>query len=222
MKKSILKWYKPLLVSVCALCLSLLSNYTKAQVSSVTIEASQNITNFMFEDSLGNIDDNYKPNYSGSYALGYRYQSKGGLLFTSKLGMRTAGASYVYDAINYGWNFTYSEVRLGLGYNYTFGKLAAHILVQPYFGYLLKAEQNLNNESFDILNSNEINNIDYGLFASPGINFTPSEFVSIYLDLNYMHGLGNLETNTSQTSNNRLFGATLGVAFSLTKKENKQ
>lgn len=205
-------------ISICLITIILpLASY--AQKSSITIEASQNIASFKFVDSLGIIDDKYKPSYSGSYALGYRYESKGGLLFTSKLGMRRAGATYVYDEINYEWEFTYSELRLGIGYNYSFGKFGAHVLVQPYLGYLLKANQTLNNERYDIINSNEINNIDYGLFASPGVNFTPSEFVSVYIDLNYMHGLGNLETNKNQISNNRLFGATLGVAFTLTKKE---
>lgn len=84
-----------------------------------------------------------------------------------------------------------------------------------YYGYLLKANQRLNNEDFDIRSSGTINTSDYGVFLSPGANFTANEFITIYLDFNYMLGLGNLETNDSQKSNNTLIGATLGLAFSI-------
>ena len=51
----------------------------------VTIEASQNITNFKFTNSAGESVDGYKPNYSGGYALGYRYRMDNGLFFPVKV-----------------------------------------------------------------------------------------------------------------------------------------
>ena len=181
----------------------------------LTIEASQNITNFKFTNSAGEQVEDYKPNYSGAYALGYRYSLENGLYFPVKLGIRSGGATYVYDNSNYIWDLKYFESRLGVGYNYSFGKFGAHFTAMGYYGLLLKANQTLNNEEFDIRESGEIQTGDFGVFLSPGVNFEANEYINIYLDLNYMLGLGNLETNESQTSNNTLMGATLGLAFSI-------
>ena len=181
----------------------------------VTIEASQNITNFKFTNSAGESVDGYKPNYSGGYALGYRYSMDNGLFFPVKVGMRSGGATYVYDNSNYMWDLRYFESRLGVGYNYSFGKFGAHLSAMGYYGMLLKANQTLNNEEFDIRESGEIQTGDYGVFISPGANFQANDYIGIYLDLNYMLGLGNLETVDTQTSNNTLFGATLGLAFTI-------
>lgn len=200
---------------ICGAALMLAAGRINAQTSGITIEASQNITSFSFKDSQGNSDKNYAPAYSGGYALGYRYTMESGLFFGGKLGMRKGGATYVYDATNYSWELQYAEVRLGVGYNYAFEKLGVHMSAQPYFGYLLKANQRINNEDFDIINAGTLNKMDYGVFISPGLNFNVSDDIAVYLDLNYMLGLANLETDQSQVSHNKLMGATLGVVFKI-------
>lgn len=200
---------------MCGIGLLVVSARVNAQTSDVTIEASQNITSFSFTDSKGSKDQSYAPAYSGGYALGYRYSMESGLFFGGKLGMRKGGATYVYDATNYSWELQYAEVRLGVGYRYAFGKMAAHLSAQPYFGYLLKANQRINNEDFDIINAGTLNKTDYGVFISPGLNYTVSDAIAVYLDLNYMLGLANLETDKAQVSHNKLMGATLGVAFKI-------
>lgn len=199
---------------ILALAISMTSLISYGQ-SIITIDASQNITNFKFTNSLGERDKNYSSSYSGGYSIGYRYQTDMGLYIPVKLGMRSAGATYVYDNMNYSWNLQYAEARLGIGYNYKFDKLGIHLGVSPYFSYLLKANQRLNNEDFDIRASGTINKIDYGLFISPGVNFQANDLINIYLDLNYMMGLGNLETDEAQKSNNTGYGATLGLAFTI-------
>ncbi len=201
-------------------CLFIITFYSsiKAQSKSITIEASQNITNFSFTNSKGELDKNYKPIYSGGYAIGYRFENEKGLLLTGKIGMRKSGSSYVFDTYNYTWDLRYTEARLGIGYNYKMDKIGIHILGQPYFGYLLKGEQVLNNENFDILNTGDIRKIDYGVILSPGVNFNlASDMIKIYIDLNYLYGLNNLETNEEQKSRNTMFGGTIGLAINLTK-----
>lgn len=183
--------------------------------SSITVEASQNITNFKFTNSLGEQVEGYSPNYSGGYALGYRYGLENGMFFPVKVGMRKGGATYIYDNSNYQWELQYFEARLGLGYNYSFGKFGAHISATGYYGMLLKANQRINNEDFDIRSSGDIAKGDYGVFISPGANFQVNDYISVYVDLNYMLGLGNLETDGTQTSNNKLMGGTLGLAFTI-------
>lgn len=203
--------------SILFCCVFLLFMGINAQAqSALTIEASQNITNFAFTNSLGEKVDGYSAAYSGGYSIGYRYTLEDiGLFIPVKVGMRKAGATYIYDNSNYNWTLQYFEARLGVGYNYSFGKFGAHLSVMGYYGYLLKGIQTLNNEDFDIRSSGDINTNDFGIFFSPGANFQANDFINVYLDLNYMLGLANLETNENQTSKNRLFGGTLGLAFTI-------
>lgn len=201
--------------SLLSVIVCLIWSCTSMAQSSITIEASQNITNFKFINSLGEQDKNYSVNYSGGYALGYKYNLENGMYFPLKVGMRSAGASYVYDDANYTWSLQYFEARIGMGYNYKFEKLGVHFSATGYYGYLLKANQRLNNEDFDIRNSGEITKSDLGVFFSPGVNYQANDFINVYLDLNYMLGLGNLETDPDQKSTNYLFGGTLGLAFSI-------
>lgn len=183
--------------------------------SSLTIDASQNITNFSFKGSDGVVDKEYNPNYSGSFSVGYRNILPSGVILRGSLGMRNAGATLVVDDTNNTYNYQYAEAKIGAGYLYSLGKIGVYLTVSPYFGYLLKANQNLLNEDYDIINHESTERIDYGVFASPGVNFEMSEFISAYFELNVMRGLANLETVETQTSNNTLIGGSLGLAFTI-------
>jgi len=184
--------------------------------SSVTVDVSQNITNFSFTNSLGEKVKDYNPKYSAGYAIGYRYSLDNGIYIPAKLGMRKAGATYVYDSMNYDWDFRYAEVRLGGGYNYELkNSLSVHGSIMGYMGFLLTAEQRINNEYFDIKESGQLSKSDFGIFISPGVSYALTDKMSLYLDINYMMGLKNLESDEGQKSKNRLFGASVGVAFSL-------
>lgn len=192
----------------------LLTNAAYGQ-SSITIDASQNSTNFAFTNSLGERVEDYKPNYSGSYSLGYRYNFDFGMFAGIKVGMRNAGASLIIDDANYSWNLQYLDTRLNLGYQYDFDRLGAYLSVSPYFGYMLRATQTLNHEDYDIINSEDLERVDYGLFISPGAIYRVNDYVSVYGQFNYMMGLQNIETVEDQTSQNRLMGLTLGLAFNI-------
>ncbi|MDX1652184.1 MAG: outer membrane beta-barrel protein [Brumimicrobium sp.] len=211
-----MKKYKCKLITGIAtgLMVCLISFNSEAQ-SSITIDASQNITNFKFTNSQGERDESYNPNYSGSYSLGYRFTTDFGLFGGIKVGMRNAGASLVYDDANYSWNLQYFDSRLDIGYMYSFDRFSPYLAVSPYFGYLLRATQTLNHQNFDIINSGDLERTDYGLFISPGVDFRVNDLVSVYSQFNYMLGLQNIETVENQESNNTLLGLTLGLAFTI-------
>jgi hypothetical protein len=183
--------------------------------SSITIDASQNMTNFKFTNSEGERDESYNANYSGSYSLGYRYNTDFGLFAGIKVGMRNAGASLIIDDANYSWDLQYFNTQLDIGYMYTFDRLSAYLAVSPYFGYMLRATQTLNHQDFDIINSGDLEKVDYGLFISPGVDFRINDLVSVYSQFNYMLGLQNIETIEAQESKNTLFGLTLGLSFNI-------
>lgn len=189
-------------------------NFSSAQ-SSITIDASQNMTNFNFTDSEGNRDEDYNPAFSGSYTLGYRYTTDFGLFGGIKLGMRNAGASLVYNDTDHEWKFQYADVRLDIGYMYNFEKLGVFLTASPYLGYMLRASQTINNKNYDIIESEDLETIDYGVFIAPGVNYQINDYVSVYSQFNYMLGLQNVETREDQVSKNTLMGLTLGLAFTI-------
>lgn len=199
-----------------SICVSaLIFSISASGQSSITIDASQNATNFAFTNSAGERDQDYKTSFSGSYSLGYRYSFDFGMFAGVKVGMRHAGASYIYDDANYSWDFQYFDARLNLGYEYNFDRLSAYLSVSPYFGYMLRATQTINHEDYDIINSGDLEKNDFGVFISPGANYRINDLISIYGQFNYMLGLQNIETVDSQESQNRLMGLTLGLAFDI-------
>lgn len=194
-----------------------INQYCSAQ-SAFTIDASQQLTNFKFTDSEGTRDKNYLGNYSGYYSLGFRMLKESGFLFRAGAGMRNAGASLIYDEANYSWNLQYIEAKAGAGYAYKMEKLTPYLCVSPYFGYLLKANQTLNHQNYDIINSGSLNRMDYGVFISPGVQLGLSDAVSAYFEFNYMMGLANLETgDNGQVSSNIAYSICAGLAFSINK-----
>ena len=183
--------------------------------SSLTIEAGQNFTTLSFTNELGeqNTDLNY--NHSGSVALGYEYGLENGIYFNSKLGLRNGGASFVYDDFNYRWDLSYADIRLGVGYRFYFNKISLQFSTQAYYAYLYKAEQRLHNLNRDMLSAGSVEKQDIGIIFSPGIYYPLSENVNLGIDLMYMLGLTNIETDPGQETYNRLLGGTLGLRIDL-------
>lgn len=197
------------------LCTSIFGFAANAQTG-ITVEASQMFTNFKFTDSEGNQDKEYTSNLSGAYHVGYRYDLDNGVVVQANVGMRTAGASLLYDNSNYNWDLQYVDVRLGVGYLYDMNGIKPYLMVSPYYGQLLKANQLLNNENFDLKASGELQTNDFGVFLSPGVQFDVSDYISVYSQFDYMMGLQNLETNTNgQQSQNVAMAISVGAVFAL-------
>lgn len=215
----------------CLLLLFFIGNNANAQlrstanVQSITIEASQQVTNFVFVDGRG-IQDNtrmiwgkdnvYKPVYSGAYNLGYSYLFGFGLYLNSSIGMRNAGATMVYDETNYEWNFQYLQAKLGAGYALKLGRVSPYIGVSGFFGYLAKASQSINNEEYDIIELEVIEPYDIGISVPIGVRLDASEYISIYTQASYLTGLQNIEAlENDQQANNIGLSFTLGLSFTI-------
>jgi hypothetical protein len=208
-------------------CLALVitkNNPAQAQ-SSITIDASQQITNFVFTNDKG-LQDNtylifgeenlYKPVYSGAYSFGYSYLFDFGMFIRAKAGMRNSGATMVYDATNYKWEFQYLQGNVGLGYALNLGRVNPYLAVSGYYGYLLKANQRINNEDFDIIDSESIQKSDYGINIPLGVRIDASEYRSVYTEASYLMGLQNIENaDNNQEANNVGYMFTLGLSFTI-------
>ncbi len=186
--------------------------------SSITIEGTQLYSSFKFTNSQGaTLNGDYSGKFTGAYGIGYRYVVGNGLMLRTGLGLRKAGATMVYDNMNYTWDLQYAEVKLGGGYMLKKEKVSPYLNVLGYCGYMLRGFQTINNESFDIKDAKSMNEMDFGVSISPGVQFTFSERFSSFVEFSYNLGLQNLEKDDSQESKNLAYGLTLGISISLDK-----
>ncbi len=206
------------IVQICFL-FGLLSFATKAKAqSSMTVDFSPLYTSFKYADSQGvTLNSEYNGIYTGSYGLGYQLVTEKGLMLRTGIGMRKAGATMVYDNMNYTWDLQYADIKLGGGYMLKLGRLSPYLMVSGYYAFMLSGFQTINNENFDIKNSKSLSETDYGIVVSPGVKFTFSSIFSSYVEFNYLMGLQNLESDDAQKSSNLAYGLTLGVAISFGK-----
>jgi len=199
-------------------CIITVANTLNAQ-SAFNIDATQSYTSFKFTDAQGSeLNKEYSGLLTGSYGISYRYTTDFGLIIRPGLWMRNAGASLVYDNMNYSWKLQYADARLGLGYVYKIKRINPYFIASGYYSKLLRGIQVLNNEDFNITESGLLNKADYGVLISPGIDLVFSEYISGYIELNYLMGICNLEKDEGQTAKNFAYGATLGVSFKITKQ----
>lgn len=204
--------------------LGFISATTAMAQSSLTIDASQLSSNFKFVDSQGITDTSYLPTYTGAYSIGYQFATDGGIMVRTKIGMRSAGATMIYDDANYLWDLQYADAKLGVGYLFDLGMFKPYLTVSGYYAYLLKANQTQGSMNYDMIKAGEIQRSDYGFTASPGVQVNLSDYVSVYSEFSYLMGLKNIETqqlegvDAIQEGYNRAYSLTLGLAFTITKK----
>ncbi|KAB2871296.1 MAG: PorT family protein [Bacteroidales bacterium] len=199
------------------LSLMLYANTGNAQ-SSLSIEASQLYSTFSFTDSQGtSLNSDYSGIFVGSYGLAYRYNLNNGITLRTGIGMRKAGATMVYDNMNYSWDLQYAEVKLGGGYILKNERISPYITFSGYYAYMLRGYQTINNEDINLMDAGTINETDFGITITPGFQFTFSDKISSFLEFNYRMGLQNLEKDEGQESKNTAYGLTLGLTISFRK-----
>jgi len=69
----------------------------------------------------------------------------------------------------------------------------------------------------DIKKSKSLNDMDFGVSVTPGVQIIFSETVSSFVEFNYSMGLKNLDKDEGQKSTNIAYGLTLGLSFSFGK-----
>lgn len=186
--------------------------------SSLSLEATQWYANFSFKDSDGGKQNkDYQGIFTGSYMLGYRYDFDFGLMIKTGIGMRSAGAHLVYDDSDYSWDLQYLDLRLGVGYQYKLNRISPYLMVSGYYGNLLSGSQVLNNEHFNIKESELMETSDFGMIFSPGANIRINDRLHAFAEFNYLLGLANIEKDEEQTAKNTGMGLTLGLSLSISK-----
>lgn len=205
----------PFLKNIILFPLLFIALHSTAQ-SNVTFDAGQVFSTFKFTDAQGEPEKDFSNNIAGCFSIGYQYVQNNGLFFRANIGMRKAGASMIYNETNVIWNLQYADANLGLGYMLNKWRLKPYFSVSPYFGYMLKANQTIGPDTYNIMQNKSIKTTDYGLFFSPGIKIALSNIISFYAEYKYILGLQNLE-KSDQKSYNRGFSINLGISVAIIK-----
>lgn len=205
----------PFLKNIILFPLLFIAIYSAAQ-SNVTFDAGQVFSTFKFTDAQGEQEKGFSNNIAGCFSLGYQYVQNNGLFIRANIGMRKAGASMIYNETNVIWNLQYADANLGLGYMLNKWRLKPYLSVSPYVGYMLKANQTIGPDTYDIMQNKSIKTTDYGLFFSPGLKIALSNIISFYAEYKYILGLQNLE-KSNQKSYNRGFSINLGISVAIIK-----
>lgn len=185
--------------------------------SALTLEASQYYASFRFLDTQSlKLNSEYQGLFTGAYGIGYKYQFDVPLIVKAKLGLRNAGANLVYDEMNYSWKLQYADLTAGIGYMHSFGRFNPYFLASGYVAYLIRGTQVLNNEEFNITESEILNPWDMGIIFTPGCEFRLSDVIAAYSEFSYLWGLKNIEMDEGQKTSNYGMGLTLGLSFTIT------
>jgi hypothetical protein len=80
----------------------------------------------------------------------------------------------------------------------------------------MRGTQVLNNEEFNITESEILNPLDMGIIFTPGCELKISDVISAYAEFSYLWGLKNIEMDEGQNTSNYGMGLTLGLSFTIT------
>ena len=184
------------------------------QRSAATFDAGQVFSTFKFVGTQSNTE-NYTYNVTNSYSLGYQHLITNELFYRVNVGLRHAGASLLFDGVNYNWAIQYFDANVGVGYMLNLWKIKPYLSASPYFGYMLKATQSIGSVNYDLKQNKSLKTTDFGLFVSPGVKLIVSNYVSFYAEYKYILGLQSIETSTTQKTYNRGFSLNLGIAITI-------
>lgn len=188
----------------------------------VNIEGAQVYSTFKFSSEISDQDQIFADNQAyahtvvGAFGLVYEYEHSNGLFLLGGIGIRKAGASLVFNNIDYIWKMQYIDLKAGIGYQFNKWRIKPYGAVSPYYASLLNANQSVGQKSYDIKAGKFIKKNDLGLFLAIGFKATISKQISIFTEYNYILGLKNIETTADQYLYNRGFAIKLGLSLNIT------
>lgn len=208
--------------------LLLLSNHSWGQKFG-SIHFAQNYATFKYFDSEGKPNEHLTSDIKPSYGFNFNKAFPFGLFLRQEFGYKNYGAISMLDnneRIN--WSLHYLDLNIGAGYMYFKTKLKPYGGICFYTSYLYKADQIIGSRYYNLLVTNSIKKLDYGINSFLGVQYpfllqhVPfTEYVAVFVEYRNVLGLNQLETN-NEGSNQKLFNRAnsfhFGVSFFM--KEN--
>lgn len=182
----------------------------------VNVFFNQNFSTFRFVDSEKNISD---LNYTIKYGYGLSYQRVFGKHYFVEglLSYNNKGANSTLDLKKLDWSFHYVNVGSNIGYKFIIGRLSPHFGAGLYYGRLLKADQFIGSDYYNLMILNDIKKNDFGANLLAGLEYEYSDKGTVFFRINESMGLLQLEKGNVVTQKmfNRTFSFQLGLFFSI-------
>lgn len=182
----------------------------------VGLHFSHNFSTFRFLDNEGEKED---LKYTIKYGYGFIFQKQFGsnVFAESLLSYNNKGANSQIGNAKLDWSFHYVNMTLNGGYKLDLGRLHPYGGLGIYYGRLLKADQFVGSEYYDLMTMDIISMNDFGVNAFGGVEFAYSRSGSVFIRLNQEMGLLQLERaeDNIQKMFNRTFSIQLGLLFNI-------
>lgn len=197
----------------------LLSGSALAQ-NQLQVKAGQTFSTFLFRDSQDDKDESLK--HISTNVLGLSYDMLFGEkhLVRPELIYRSAGARSDINNIPLRWELHYLDLNVSYSYQIYGGeKFQLYQGVGPSMGILMGGEQQMGQFVYDVVETESLKRIDLGVNFMAHAKFMLTDDLFLSLEYRYGLGLGQIESNVNQTteqiSRNRYHGAIVGLSFNL-------
>jgi hypothetical protein len=187
----------------------------------VSVNYTQIFSNFIFKNSDGERDKTLKSDLKSAYALNYQKVFKKSFFVRGEFGYKTFGALSILNNQKLAWNLNYLDLNIGGGYIINNFKIKPYVGAAFYGSYLIRANQTIGENYYDMLQNNSIKKNDYGVNVYLGAIHSFSDFASIYVEVAQTRGLNQLETSSNQKLYNTAISVRLGLMFLIGKTDNK-
>ena len=187
----------------------------KAQ-NKIGVSFSQTYSTFRFKDSDGEVED-LKYTIKYGYGLTWQQEILESLFVEGSLSYNCKGAGSTLGVQKLDWSLHYVNAGINAGYKMIIGRLSPQGGAGLYYGRLLKAEQLIGSDYFDLIETDYIRKSDFGANIFAGIGYDYSDNGSVFIRLNETIGLLQLEKSEllSQKMFNRTFSIQLGLFFTI-------
>lgn len=184
--------------------------------NNIGVSFSQTYSTFRFKDSDGEKED-LKYTIKYGYGLTWQQEIMENLFAEGSLTYNCKGATSTLGVQKLDWSLHYVNVSANIGYKMILGRLTPHGGAGLYYGRLLKAEQFIGSDYFDLIETDYIRKSDFGANIFAGIGYDYSDNGSVFVRLNETIGLLQLEKDEQSTQRmfNRTFSIQVGLYFSI-------
>ncbi len=188
-----------------------------ANAQQLLLKTGATVSNFKYENSVGVPLENLQSVGKFHFGVGNRYLMNHGTLFF------TYGASWNnYGAIGsdprldnfFEWDLTYAGLRTGLDLKF----LEAQDFSLSFSGnigaeYLIRGTQVINNQAYDIRNSDEYNPLNFMLWAGPLASYELSRKSAICFQYQFGYSLLNAQGSGNDNEQLNLIAHQFSIGF---------
>ena len=177
---------------------------------------SQNFSTFRFLNNDGEKED-LKYTIKYGYGLIYQIQFDSNIFAEGLLSYNNKGANSQIGNTKLDWSFHYVNLGINGGYKFNLGRIQPHVGTGFYYGHLLKADQFIGIDYYDLMSMDIISMNDLGLNIIGGMSYEYSRNGFVFIRLNQEIGLLQMEKDDedNQKMFNRTFSIQLGLLFNI-------